>query len=79
MRTPNVLLVMTDQQRADSLGCYGGRAVRTPSLDRLAAEGVRFGSCLVNATICTPSCASIMTGRPVPGTRGGEAVTSKVG
>lgn len=67
MRTPNILLIMTDQQRADSLGCYGGAAVRTPALDRLAAEGVRFDRCAVNATICTPSRASIMTGRPVPG------------
>ncbi len=58
---------MTDQQRADSLGCYGGRAVPTPALDRLAAQGTRFDRCTVNATICTPSRASIMTGRPVPG------------
>ena len=38
MSQPNFLFLMTDQQRTDSLGCYGCRAIRTPNLDRLAAE-----------------------------------------
>ena len=58
---------MTDQQRWDSLGCYGGRSVDTPHLDRLAGEGTRFDQCYCNAPICTPSRASVMTGKEVPG------------
>jgi len=67
MSKPNLLMIMTDQQRFGSLGCYGNRGVPTPNLDRLAAEGARFTHCYCNATICTPSRAGIMTGRPVPG------------
>ncbi|MBD2862316.1 sulfatase family protein [Paenibacillus oceani] len=66
-QAPNILLIMTDQQRCDSLGCYGGRIARTPVLDRLAAEGALFENACVNATICTPSRASLMTGKPLPG------------
>ena len=64
---PNVLLIMTDQQRSDTLGCYGARGVHTPNLDRLAAGGVLFENCYVNNPICTPSRASIMTGKHLPG------------
>ncbi len=64
---PNILLIMTDQQRADSLGCYGVRGVHTPNLDRLAAQGALFENCYVNNPICTPSRASIMTGKHLPG------------
>ena len=58
---------MTDQQRYDSLGCYGFRGVRTPNLDRMAAEGVVFENCYVNNPICTPSRASLFTGKHLPG------------
>ena len=64
---PNILLIMTDQQRYDSLSCYGSQAVQTPNIDRLAAEGVLFEHCYVNNPICTPSRASMFTGRPLPG------------
>jgi arylsulfatase A-like enzyme/tetratricopeptide (TPR) repeat protein len=59
----NVLLITLDTTRADRLGCYGYAGARTPNLDRLAAEGVRFenGYCQVPLTL--PSHASIMTGR----------------
>jgi arylsulfatase len=67
MKQPNILLIMTDQQRADSLGCYGVDWIPTPNLDRLAAEGTRFDSCTVNNPICTPSRASMMTGKELPG------------
>lgn len=65
--TPNILLIMTDQQRYDSLGCYGADWVQTPNLDRLAAEGALFENCYVNNTICTPSRASLLTGKHLPG------------
>lgn len=64
-RPPNILLIMADQLRRDALGCYGGPPDLTPNLDRLAASGVRFDRCYVASTICTPSRASLMTGRPL--------------
>lgn len=62
-RPPNILFLMTDQQRYDSLGCYGASFAHTPNLDRLAAEGAVFEQCYANNPICTPSRASLMTGR----------------
>jgi arylsulfatase A-like enzyme len=62
---PNILLIMTDQQRWDSLGCYGQRAIETPKLDRLAAAGARFDACYTPCPICTPARASLMTGQHV--------------
>jgi len=64
---PNILLITTDQQRYDSLGCYGLECVKTPNLDRLAEEGVLYTNCYVNNPVCTPSRASIMTGKHLNG------------
>lgn len=64
---PNILLILTDQQRWDSLGCYGAGWLDTPNLDRLGREGAIFDNCYVNNTICTPSRASIWTGKELPG------------
>lgn len=58
----NYLFFFPDEMRAESLGCYGHPVVRTPHLDRLAAEGVRFEQCHVQHTVCTPSRCSLMTG-----------------
>lgn len=60
---PNFLLIMTDQHRADHLGCYGNRIVRTPNIDRLAAAGVAFDRFYVASPICMPNRATLMTGR----------------
>ena len=62
-RRPNILLLYTDQQRRDSLGCYGNPLARTPHLDRLAAEGVRFDHFYVQAPVCSPSRMSFLTGQ----------------
>jgi arylsulfatase len=62
-RAPNVLWICTDQQRWDTLGCYGNSFVRTPHLDGLAASGVVFDHAYVQSTVCTPSRASFLTGR----------------
>ncbi|HZP40508.1 MAG TPA: sulfatase-like hydrolase/transferase [Candidatus Binatia bacterium] len=59
----NVLLVTTDQQRADTLGAYGSRLEATPHLDRFAAAGVRFDLCRTQNPYCQPSRATILTGR----------------
>ena len=62
-RRPNILMLCTDQQRFDSLGCYGNPHARTPNLDRLAAQGARFETCYVQNTVCSPSRASLFTGK----------------
>jgi arylsulfatase len=66
MKRPNILMIMTDQQRRDTLGVYGCDWIPTPNLDRLASEGTLFTRTTVNNPICTPSRASIFTGKPVP-------------
>ncbi len=62
MRRPNVLLITLDQFRADCLGVAGHPVVRTPNLDRLAADGVRFTHHFANCAPCGPSRASLLTG-----------------
>ena len=62
-RRPNFLLFVTDQHRADHLGCYGNADVRTPHIDALAAAGCRFDDFHVATPICQPNRASLMTGR----------------
>jgi arylsulfatase A-like enzyme len=59
---PNILLVTLDQLRADCLGVAGHPVVRTPTLDRLAAEGVRFANHVANCAPCAPGRASLLTG-----------------
>jgi arylsulfatase len=63
VRRPNVLWICTDQQRFDTLGCYGNRWVRTPHIDRLAGRGTRFEYAFCQNPLCTPSRASFLTGR----------------
>jgi arylsulfatase A-like enzyme len=58
----NMLFLFTDQQRADTLGCYGNTVCRTPALDQLAAEGTRFERGYTPTAICTPARASLLTG-----------------
>jgi N-sulfoglucosamine sulfohydrolase len=60
---PNVLLIISDDHTAAHVGCYGNPDVKTPNLDRLAAEGIRFDRFYVAAPQCVPSRAAFMTGR----------------
>lgn len=60
---PNILLLMTDQQRTDTLGFRGQTACQTPNMDRLAREGISFDRALCTNPLCTPSRASIFTGK----------------
>ncbi|MCC7353848.1 MAG: sulfatase-like hydrolase/transferase [Anaerolineae bacterium] len=63
MKQPNILWICSDQQRYDTLGCYGNPFVHTPNLDRLAQNGVLFEHCYSQSPVCTPSRASFLTGR----------------
>ena len=59
---PNVILIMADDLGYRDLGCYGHEKIRTPVLDRLAAEGMRLTNFHSGATICTPSRMALLTG-----------------
>ncbi len=62
-KRPNFVLFITDQHRADHLGCYGNGLLRTPAIDALAAHGTRFDNFHVASPVCMPNRASLMTGR----------------
>jgi arylsulfatase A-like enzyme len=59
---PNILFMMTDDHAAHAMSCYGSRINRTPNLDRIAEEGMRFDNCFCTNSICGPSRAAILTG-----------------
>src|SRR5688572_4864416 len=61
-RRPNVVLILADDLGYGDLGCYGQAKIKTPTLDRLAAEGVRFTQCYAGSTVCAPSRCALMTG-----------------
>ena len=60
---PNILVIMSDQHSKHVLGCYGNEIMRTPHLDRLASEGMRFSNAYCASPVCCPSRMSFMTGR----------------
>lgn len=62
---PNILLIMSDQHRADILGCAGDPVVRTPNIDRLAREGIRFDRVYCQGPLCMPARSSLLTERYV--------------
>ncbi len=63
VRRPNFLFFMTDQHRADYLGCAGHPVLKTPSIDSLAARGTRFDRFFVASPVCMPNRAAFLTGR----------------
>src|SRR6056297_3722892 len=60
---PNIVFILTDDHRADHLGCTGHPFLKTPHLDRLAGEGVLFENAFVTTSLCSPSRASFLTGQ----------------
>lgn len=64
-KKPNLLFIITDQQRYDALGVAGNSIIKTPNLDRLANRGARFEKAYTPCAVCAPARASILTGRTV--------------
>ena len=61
-RRSNLVFIMSDQQRYDTLACYGNDWIQTPNLNTLASQGFVFEHAYVTQPVCTPARASIMTG-----------------
>ncbi len=73
MTRPNFIVFYTDDQGYGDLSCMGATDFKTPHLDRLAAEGVRFTNWYSNSPVCSPSRASVLTGR-YPGNAGVRSI-----
>ena len=73
MKKPNVIMILTDDQGYGDLGCMGAKDLKTPNLDRLAEEGIRFTSMYAASPVCSPSRAGLLTGR-YPGNAGVRAI-----
>src|SRR5258708_7787819 len=65
----NLLFIITDQQRWDTLGCAGNPIIKTPNLDQLAREGVRFTNAYSSCPVCVPARTTILTGHCVESNR----------
>ena len=61
-RSPNFVLIFTDDQGYQDVGCYGSPEIKTPHLDRMAAQGMRFTSFYSGAPVCSASRAALLTG-----------------
>ncbi|KAI1125226.1 arylsulfatase B [Nemania abortiva] len=61
-KRPNIIFIMADDHASKAISCYGAGINKTPHIDRLAEEGMRFNHCYVTNSICTPSRAAILTG-----------------
>src|SRR5919106_1138304 len=61
-RKPNIIFILADDLGYGDVGCYGQKKIKTPNLDRLAAEGMRFTQFYAGSTVCAPSRCVLMTG-----------------
>ena len=68
-RRPNIVFIMADDLGYGDLGCYGQKLIKTPNIDRMASEGMRFTQCYAGAAVCAPSRSVLMTGQHTGHTR----------
>src|SRR5512133_2426833 len=61
-KRPNVVVILTDDQRWDAMSCAGHPFLKTPHIDRIASEGVRFANAFCTTSLCSPSRASFLSG-----------------
>jgi arylsulfatase A-like enzyme len=59
---PNIVFIMVDDMGYRNLGCYGGKSIKTPNIDRMCAEGIKFTDCYSGASVCAPARSTLMTG-----------------
>jgi hypothetical protein len=59
---PNIIFILADDLGYGDLGCYGQTRIKTPNIDKLASEGIRFTDCYAASTVCAPSRCALMTG-----------------
>jgi hypothetical protein len=64
-KRPNILLLMSDNQSAEHLGCYGDTSIKTPHIDKLAKKGLIFKNAFCSAPSCSPARASMLTGQDI--------------
>jgi arylsulfatase A-like enzyme len=62
---PNIVILMSDNHSWNHLGCYGDPVVKTPNIDSLAKQGIRFTNAFCSAPSCTPARASMLTGQDI--------------
>lgn len=62
-KQPNIIFIMSDDHAEQAISCYGSKLIRTPNIDRIANEGIRFTNSFVTNSICGPSRASMLTGK----------------
>ena len=61
-RKPNIIFILADDLGYGDLGCFGQKKIKTPNIDKLAAEGMRFTNAYAGCTVCAPSRCTLMTG-----------------
>ncbi|MUV37041.1 Choline-sulfatase [Lentibacillus sp. JNUCC-1] len=62
-KQPNIIFIMSDDHAAHAMSCYDSQINKTPNLDRIAEDGMRFDQCFCTNSICAPSRAAILTGQ----------------
>src|SRR5262245_5332716 len=60
---PNIIFILADDLGYGDVGCFGQKMIKTPSLDRMAVEGMRFTQAYAGSTVCAPSRCALMTGK----------------